>query len=129
MPGLDGDRPVPHRVTEHPALVRIKEADVLFCCVDNDAARLVTTTLATLYLKPLIDVGTGIFFPPPTSLQSNEVGTIAPPAPRQMGCDVRCVLPGDACLLCAGGLVRETEARRTLAAWSPVRATNATTPW
>jgi len=46
-----------------------------------------------------------------------------------MGCDVRCLLPGDACLLCAGGLVREAEARRTLATWSPVRATNATAPW
>jgi hypothetical protein len=45
-----------------------------------------------------------------------------------MGCDVRCVLPGDACLLRAGGLVREAEARRTLITWSPVRATHLTAP-
>jgi hypothetical protein len=70
---------LPHRVTEHPALVRVKEADVLFCCVDNDAARLITTTLATLYLKPLIDVGTGIFFPPPTPPSLPRLGLLPRP--------------------------------------------------
>lgn len=106
---------LPQRLTEPAALVRVKEADVLLCCVDNDAARLLATTLATLYLKPLIDVGTGIVF--------------TPDAQRQMGADVRCVLPGEACLLCAGGLVQEAEARRTLATWSPVRAATSPVPW
>jgi len=65
---------LPHRVIEHPALVRIKEADVPFCYVDNDAARLVTTTLATLYLKPLSDVGTGIFSLPPRRPSPQRLG-------------------------------------------------------
>ncbi len=64
--------------------------DVLICSVDNDAARLATTIVATIYQRVLIDVGTGVF-----ARGRNE---------RSSGADVRLVLPGDGCLLCRGNL-------------------------
>jgi len=48
-------------VLDWSALAALKPCDVLICCVDNPAARLATAFLAALYLKPLLDVGTGIF--------------------------------------------------------------------
>lgn len=92
---------------EHPTARRaIKEADVLLCCVDDDAARLIVGALATRYMKPLLDIGTGIFrdpFPPPHAI-----------ATRQLGADVRLILPGDGCLWCWGGVARPEEALRRL---------------
>jgi hypothetical protein len=87
------------------ALVVAKRADVLFCCVDSPAARLATACLAALYLKPLVDIGTGIF---------NESSGPAAPA-RRMGADVRLVLPGR-CLLCLGGIADLARARTELLA-------------
>jgi hypothetical protein len=85
------------------ALVVAKRADVLFCCVDSPPARLATACLAALYLKPLVDIGTGIF---------NERTGQAAPA-RRMGADVRLVLPGR-CLLCLGGIADLARARTEL---------------
>jgi molybdopterin/thiamine biosynthesis adenylyltransferase len=83
-----------------PGLVAAKQADVLFCCVDDPGARLAAACLAALYLRPLVDVGSGIFFEP---------------GGRRMGGDVRLVLPG-CCLLCLGGVGDFEQARRELLA-------------
>lgn len=43
------------------ALVAAKESDVLIACVDNDTGRLAVATIAALYGKPLLDIGTGVY--------------------------------------------------------------------
>jgi hypothetical protein len=87
----------------------VKTADVLVSCVDDDAARLVIGTLACCYAKPLLDVGTGIF-----DEDSNQPSAISDQRPairnRQMGADIRLILPGDGCLLCWGGVADPQEA-------------------
>lgn len=81
----------------------VKSADVLVCCVDDDASRLVIGGLASCYEKPLLDIGTGIF-----NGESNQRSALSPQSPatsqRRMGADVRLILPGDGCLLCWGGV-------------------------
>ncbi len=94
--------PVPHSILALPALAAVKAADVLFSCVDNPAARLATAHLATLYLRPLFDIGTGIF----------HAGDPAASG-RRLGADVRLVLPGR-CLSCLGGVAASPEARAAL---------------
>jgi len=71
------------------ALFAVKTADILVSCADSAAARLAAAVLASSYLQPLLDLGTGIL---PDGLG------------RRMGADVRLVLPGR-CLVCWGGLV------------------------
>lgn len=105
---------IPHRVTAAQSIAAIKGCAVLFSCVDNDAARLATASLATLYLKPLVDVGTGVFLAPEIDGHSGLSGVRTLPSQRRMGADIRCLIPGEACLLCCGGLVHEDEARETL---------------
>lgn len=91
-------------VSSLSALGAVKEADFLICSVDNPAARLVVAFLAKLYLKPMLDIGTGI------TLQRERQGRA--PA-RQMGADIRLILP-DRCLLCSGGVGNITEAKQGL---------------
>jgi molybdopterin/thiamine biosynthesis adenylyltransferase len=91
LPAAPQVTPVRGSVLDWSALSALKACDVLFCCVDSPDARLATAVLSTLYLKPLIDVGTGILRAETRS-------------PVQMGADVRLTLPGDACLLCLGGV-------------------------
>jgi molybdopterin/thiamine biosynthesis adenylyltransferase len=98
--------PVAESALSLSALAGVKRSDVLVCCVDNGAARLAAAFLAALYLRPLLDVGTGIF----------RVGEV-----RRMGADVRLVLPGAGCLLCQGGIAGLEGARRELLA-SPTPA-------
>jgi hypothetical protein len=81
-------------------LVALKPVDVFVCCADSPAARLATGLLAALYLKPLLDVGTGVLDGPG-------------PDGRRLGADVRLVLPGR-CLLCLGGVPDLATARRAL---------------
>jgi len=83
--------PLAHSVTEAEILPILKSADVLICATDHDGARWACGLLAALYLKPLLDIGTGI---------SNAEGT------ERMGADVRWIVPGECCLLCLGGLAR-----------------------
>ena len=98
LPGPAAIETVPESVLSLSALVAIKRADWVFCCVDHAAARLATAFLAALYLKPMIDIGTGI-------LQEG--------AQRVMGASVRLVEPGR-CLLCLGGVADLQAARETL---------------
>jgi len=69
-------------------------ADVLISCVDNNAARLLVGGIASVYAKPILDVGTGIF----------AVDGARTSDRRTMGADVRLIVPGDGCLLCIGGI-------------------------
>jgi hypothetical protein len=80
---------VGENATSFPAVLAAKDADFLISCVDNPAARLTVSILSQLFLKPMLDIGTGI-------LPSRDRG-------RRMGADVRLVLPG-CCLECLGGL-------------------------
>ncbi len=80
-------------ITDPAALEMARSCDILCCCADNDAARLATAILSTLYHKVLLDIGAGIF--DETHGAHNS---------RDMGADVRLVLPGDGCLLCRGSL-------------------------
>ena len=93
--------PIALPVTASRALTTLRTCDVLICCADSDAARLAAAMLATMYHRVLIDIGTGIRF-------SNR-GT-----QRQMGSDIRLILPEDGCLLCRGGLVDREGALKAL---------------
>jgi predicted ThiF/HesA family dinucleotide-utilizing enzyme len=98
-------------VTAESALAACKRADVLFCCADNDVARLVAAILATLYHKVLVDIGTGIHFTASDNQIRNPQSAIRN---RTMGADVRLILPGDGCLLCRGNLTNYNQAVENL---------------
>lgn len=83
---------VAESVTSAAVLPALKEADVLVCAVDHDGARWACALFASLYLKPMLDVGTGI-------LHTTEGG-------QQMGADVRWTVPGEHCLMCMGAVAR-----------------------
>ena len=80
------------------AIARLKACDLVACCVDNDAARLAAGILATLYHKPLCDIGSGVFLTGRDQRQDIQAGE------RTMGTDIRLLLPADGCLQCRGGL-------------------------
>jgi hypothetical protein len=61
------------------ALFALKEADLVISCPDNPAARLATAGVAALYLKPVLDLGSGI---------------LGGASSREMGLDVRWLPPG-----------------------------------
>jgi hypothetical protein len=90
--------PVTEPIQSLGSLHAIKPADVLVTCPDAPAARLASAALAAAYLKPLVDLGTGV---------------LAGPAGPRMGVDVRLTLPGR-CLVCLGGLPNLTAARDAL---------------
>jgi hypothetical protein len=69
---------------------RIRDADLLVTCVDSDAPRLLAARLAAQWLKPHLDIGTGIH------RQADEQ--------RTMAGDVRLLLPREGCVACVGGL-------------------------
>ena len=103
--------PVPESILSLAGLIAAKQADVLFCCVDDAAARLATAFIATLYLRPLIDVGTGITTP---GLAGQQTAFSPSGRRQQMGADVRLILPGDRCLMCLGGVTSFEQARKDL---------------
>ena len=88
---------VPESVLALQSLAALKRTDLIICGVDSAAARLATASLAVLYLKPLLDIGSGI----------------TPILPRQMGADIRLVLPGR-CLVCLGGVADFEQGRREM---------------
>jgi molybdopterin/thiamine biosynthesis adenylyltransferase len=119
--------PIVAPITVPAAREAAKECDILFCCADNDAARLATAVITTLYHKVLIDIGTGVFFHTNGGDDAEEerarqttrqiaatranLSSSAPSlAPRHMGGDVRLILPGDGCLLCVGNLANYQQA-------------------
>ncbi|MBI2201218.1 MAG: ThiF family adenylyltransferase [Armatimonadetes bacterium] len=104
---------VPGSITSLQALHAAQACDLLVSCVDHDGARLAAAILATLFCKPLLEIATGVH---------------GQGAARQLGADVRLVLPGQ-CLLCFGGLRDEAEARRVLASAEAERAFYAHRDW
>lgn len=90
--------PIPGPIQSLGSLHAVKPADVLVTCPDAAAARLASAVLAATFLKPLLDVGTGV---------------LAGAAGPRMGADVRLTLPGR-CLVCLGGLPNVAEARDAL---------------
>ncbi|TWU20726.1 HesA/MoeB/ThiF family protein [Bythopirellula polymerisocia] len=81
--------PYPCALNEQAAQDRLKDATVLFGCVDNDGARMVLNDLAVRSSIPLIDLGCDVLV--------DEQEVIA-------GGQVRVVLPGEnACLVCCRG--------------------------
>lgn len=87
-------QPICESIFSLSSLLAIKEADVVICCVDNAAARLGVDFLAKLYIKPLLDIGTGIL---------RLAGR-----PNRIGADIRFLLPGR-CLSCFGGVAQRDE--------------------
>jgi len=88
-------------VNDLSAALKLRDADVIFCCTDNLSSRLVLNRLAFQYLIPLIDIGIDI--------QASERGNI-----RTAGGRVMVILPDGPCLACMGiltpeGLQRESE--------------------
>lgn len=76
-------------IMEENSLSLAKQSDLLVGCVDNHGARLVLNHLATRFLLPLIDGGSGIRL-------SEDGGLVA------MGGQVQVVVPGAGCLECRG---------------------------
>lgn len=104
---------VPASITRLHALQAAQDCDVLVACVDHDSARLALSVIATVFCKPLLDLATGVH---------------AHGAARQMGADVRLVLPGR-CLLCFGGLRDVAAAQQVLASAEAERAFAAQRDW
>ena len=87
--------PISQAVTTGTAIAALREADFICCCVDDATARLATCALATLFLKPLLDIGVGIH------AHNGRVEKAA---------DVRLVLPGEhRCLACYGGIAQQEQ--------------------
>jgi hypothetical protein len=116
-----------------------KACEALFCCADNDAARLATAIIATLYHKVLVDIGTGICYRGASrggsesreerQSETRTQTTRAIPSPwapspalRMMGADVRLILPGGGCLLCSGHLTNYHQAVEDLCNHRPLSA-------
>jgi hypothetical protein len=78
------------------ALPALTQSDVIVTCVDDDGARWASGVIASLFLKVHLDIGTGI--------HRSRAG-------REMGADVRLIVPGEACVLCFGGLTRSAQVR------------------
>jgi len=86
-----------HRRRASESLV---EVDLIITAVDDDSARLCAARVSSQYLKPHLDVGTGVF-------QDST-------SDRVMGADIRYMLPGEGCLECCGGLRRHHDAEYEL---------------
>ena len=98
--------PLSTSVFSQEAQAELKAAQVIICTVDSPAARLLTGAIATMYLKPWLDLGTGVF-----RVRDGATPTARGPAVnRQIGADMRLILPGDGCLLCWGGVVGLSQA-------------------
>lgn len=83
-------QPLAYSVSDSRILPAAREADVLITAVDDDGARWAAAHLAVLYLKPMLDVGTGVLH-----TESGE---------PLIGADIRWIVPGEGCLLCIGGV-------------------------
>ncbi|HLV78936.1 MAG TPA: ThiF family adenylyltransferase, partial [Chthonomonadaceae bacterium] len=84
----------------------LSHAEVVACCVDNDAARGFVGAWARRYGLVLLDLGVGVH---------RDAGG------WRAGGDVRLIVPGDGCLECWGGLA-DPEARGQAADWRQERA-------
>ena len=81
--------PVPHSLVTLPSMEAMWEADLLVSLVNSDQARLVASATAAAYLKPHLDIGQSV-----VAASGRE---------RELGVDVRLIIPGQGCLQCIGG--------------------------
>jgi len=81
---------VPKSLFTMQAFRAMADADILFGCTDNDATRLCMNEFSAAYLKPYIDMGSGIIA---------ESGRVT-----EAGGRVTVVLPGQGCMLCANAV-------------------------
>ncbi len=72
------------------AIEELTNVDVLIGCTDNDGTRLCLNEISAAYLKPYIDLGSGIFA---------DNGKVT-----EAGGRVTVVIPGEGCLLCANAV-------------------------
>ena len=102
LAGVTPTRTVPLTTPLHDPATRAvaARADLIVSTVDNDSARLSAALLATVYHRLLLDIGAGIH-------TGADRG-------REMGADVRLMVPGDGCLLCCGHVADYTGALREL---------------
>ncbi len=82
-------------VTQAEVLATLLEADLLFLCTDQHYSRAVINALAVQFMIPLVDLGFLINVEPNLNQVISAVG------------EVRIVVPGGYCLLCAGVLDAE----------------------
>ncbi|MBI2525331.1 MAG: ThiF family adenylyltransferase [Candidatus Rokubacteria bacterium] len=81
---------VPAPLQSEEARRALLRADLIVCGLDNMAARLEAQVVAARYLKPLLDMGSGIVLRPGT----RQV--------QHMGAQAALYAPGGPCLLCQG---------------------------
>lgn len=129
-------------VMDWEAQCALRRSEILISCVDNATARYAISFIASLYHRPLLDIGTAVFLGEGAThhqermqLATEEsawgrgnsmLSTVClPPSllaegDRRYGADVRLVLPGRTgqaghCLLCLGGMGDLEQVRRELA--------------
>jgi hypothetical protein len=85
--------PVEKSIDSWDALDAIRNSDIVISCVDNAGARLCTSILCVLFLKPHLDIGAGVF-------SEDE---------KEFGIDVRLIIPPYGCISCNGGAGDERE--------------------
>ncbi len=76
-------------ILDPSVIEKIKEADAMFGCTDNQSSRMISNETSVKYHLPLIDLGAGIL---------TEKGFI------EAGGQVRIVLPDGYCLACINGI-------------------------
>lgn len=120
---------VAETVLSFSALAAIKQSDLVFLCVDGPAPRLATAIPCALYLKPYIDIAAGIHALPINGLipPTATIAELGLDTPRQMGADIRLILPGR-CLLCMGGIANLEDARPQFVA-NGMHPADAPRPW
>ena len=108
-------RPIVGSITQWEGLPALLGCDLWISCVDDALARFTVSSLAALYLRPLLDIATGIHLGngPETHtilMSSESPGVWIPDAllaagPRVQAADIRLVVPGSdaGCLFCLGG--------------------------
>lgn len=79
----------------------LADADLVLCCVDNDAARLWTNAWALALLKPLLTIATAV-------------------TPQGAEAELRLLPPATGCLSCCGGFAQVRELATQLALPGPV---------
>jgi molybdopterin/thiamine biosynthesis adenylyltransferase len=83
---------IPHNLATLPGMEAAWEADIIVSLVDSQPARLVASAVASAYLKPYLDIGQSV--------------VVADGRRRELGVDVRLIVPGQGCLRCIGGTDR-----------------------
>jgi hypothetical protein len=81
--------PIPQNLVTLPSMEGLWEADIIASLVDSEQARLIASATAAAYLKPHLDIGQSV--------------VVARGRERELGVDVRLIVPGQGCLQCIGG--------------------------